>query len=146
MPSASLGDIEASGAWRNPCRGQCSLQAQCQPLWPTRVQNPSRGLRLLSAPLRICPLCFLPSSRADHSFLMPLPHASTGKNQDPQSAWPSQGHPDLGLSGPDFSSGRRTFLMRRSAGSCGAIPFPFHLIPCVGLVTISTLIDFLPCN
>lgn len=63
-------------------------------------------------PLRIHPLCFLQSSRADHSFLMPLPHASIGKNQDLQSHHrPSQGHLALGLSGPDFSSGRRPFLM-----------------------------------
>ena len=65
----------------------------------------------LVCPLRIHPWCFLQSSRADHSFLMPLPHASIGKNQDLQSTWPSQGHLALGLSGPDFSSGRRTSLM-----------------------------------
>lgn len=87
-------------------------------------------------PLRILPSCFFPSNRANHSFLMPLPHACIGNNWDPQRTLQSQKYLGLGLSSPDSSSGKKTSLTNRSPGGCNTIPLPFLLVPCVELVTI----------
>lgn len=135
------------GIWclEEPVQGTMPSSPVSAPLGP-QGQNPSCGLQLLSAPSESLSLV-LPPHLAEQitPSLCLLPHAPLARTRTLRALGHHRGTLTWS-SGPDFSSGRRTFPMRRSAGSCGVIPLPFHLIPAWGWSPSSTLIDFLPCN